>query len=73
MNFRDVTLEEAKDSTLSMGYYGLLHLPNRQTLEEVTESAFFYSREAPSTVVLEQIERILERRLRSYRLAADMR
>ncbi|TNF75439.1 MAG: ABC transporter permease [Bacteroidetes bacterium] len=66
--FQDVTLEAAKDSTLSMGYYGLLHLPNRQTLEEVTESAFFYSREAPSTAVLEQIERILERRLRSHRL-----
>ena len=68
VNFRDVTLEEAKDSTLSMGYYGLLHLSDRKALEEVTESAFFYSREAPSTAVLEQIERILERRLRSYRL-----
>lgn len=68
VNFRDVSLEAAKDSTLSMGYYGLLHLPDYNSLEEVTEGAFFYSREAPSTAVLEQIERIFERRLRSYRL-----
>ncbi|MEJ2584194.1 MAG: ABC transporter permease [Robiginitalea sp.] len=68
VGMKDISLEEAKDSTLSMGYYGLLHLPDRETLEAVTESAFFYSREAPSTEVLEQIERILERGLRSYRL-----
>ena len=67
---KDISLEEAKDSTLSMGYYGLLHLPDGKTLEQVTEGAFFYSREAPSTAVLERIERILERRLRSHRLEA---
>ena len=65
---KGIGLEEAKDSTLSMGYYGLLYLPGLQPLEAVTEKAFFYTREAPSTSVLEQIERILERRLRSYRL-----
>lgn len=70
VGFRDITLEEAKDSTLSMGYYGLLHLPAGDDLDQVTDEAFFYSREAPSTLVLERIERIFERRLRSHRLEA---
>ena len=68
VKFSDITLDEAKDSTLSIGYYGLLYLPGRESLESVAESAYFYSREAPSTMVLERIERILEQRLRTYRL-----
>jgi len=70
VSLRSLSLEEAKDSTLSVGYYGLLHLPEGETLEQVARGAFFYSREAPSTVVLERIERILERGLRSSRLEA---
>ncbi|MDM9630842.1 ABC transporter permease [Robiginitalea aurantiaca] len=65
---RDISIEEAKDSTLSLGYYGLLHLEDRGPLDKVVESAYFFTREAPSTQVLEHIERILERELRAYRL-----
>lgn len=68
VTLRELTLEEAKDSTLSMGFYGLLHLPGDRALEQVVSQAYFYTREAPSTMVLERIERILESRLRSYRL-----
>lgn len=64
----DISLQQAKDSTLSLGYYGLLHLEDRAQLDQVAESAYFFSREAPSTSVLEQIERILEKELRAYRL-----
>ena len=67
VTFRDLSLEEAKDSTLSMGYYGLLHLPGAAPLEDVAAGAYFYTREAPSTAVLERIERILESELRSHR------
>lgn len=63
-----VSLEQAKDSALSIGYYGLLHLPDAGPLEAVAEKAYFFSREAPSTLVLERIENILEQRLRNYRL-----
>lgn len=66
--FRDLDLEAAKDSTVSMGYYGLLHLPQRQDLDAVTQDAFFYTREAPNTSVLEEIEGIFETRLRESRL-----
>jgi ABC-2 type transport system permease protein len=68
VTLRDLSLEEAKDSTLSMGYYGLLHLEDGGQLDWVAERAYLYTREAPSTSVLERIERILERGLRLYRL-----
>jgi ABC-2 type transport system permease protein len=65
---RDLSLQEAKDSTLSQGFYGLLHLEDRERPDRVAESAYLYTREAPSTTVLERIERILEKELRAYRL-----
>lgn len=68
VNYRDITLEEAKDSTLSMGYYGLLYVPNESTLELVSKRAFFYSGEAPNTTTLESLERIFKERLKQERL-----
>ncbi|MEJ2163363.1 MAG: ABC transporter permease [Robiginitalea sp.] len=68
LSLEEISLEEAKDSTLSMGFYGLLHLPERSNLDQVVEDAYFYSGDAPSTGVLERIERILETQLRAYRL-----
>ena len=68
IRFNDLTLEEAKDSTLSMGFYGLLHLPDRQDLVAVTEDAFLYTQDAPSTSVLEQVEAVFEDGLRAHRL-----
>ncbi len=68
VTFTDLSLQQARDSTLSMGFHGLLHLPGLEPLEEVTENAFLYTREVASTQVLQRIERILEGGLRSYRL-----
>jgi ABC-2 type transport system permease protein len=65
---KDLSLKEAKDSTLAQGYYGLLHLGDLERPDQVAEKAYLYTRESPSTSVLEQIERIVERELRSYRL-----
>lgn len=68
VSFTDLSLQQARDSTLSMGFYGLLHLPDLEPLDQVTENAFLYTREAASTAVLQRIERVLEGGLRSYRL-----
>ncbi len=65
---KGIGLETAKDSTLAMGYYGLLHLPQRASLESVTEDSFLYTKDAPNTSVLEAIERIFGDRLREHRL-----
>jgi len=68
VKYRDLSLEQAKDSTKNMGYYGLVYLPNEDNLELVSKRAFFYSKEAPSTTTLASIERIFKERLRQERL-----
>lgn len=68
VNYRDLTLEVAKDSTMNMGYYGLVYIPNESTLELVSQRAFFYSEEAPNTTILESLERIFKERLKQERL-----
>jgi len=66
--FKDLSLQAAKDSTLSLGFSGLLHIPNHSDLEEVTQSSYFYSKEAPNSTVLDPLEYIFEERLRQRRL-----
>ncbi|WP_041632995.1 ABC transporter permease [Maribacter sp. HTCC2170] len=68
VHFRDVTLQEAKDSTSQIGYYGLLHIPDESKLEKVTENTYFYTKEAPSSSVLSKLESIFQSRLRERRL-----
>jgi len=68
VNFRDINLAQAKDSTLNMGYTGLLYLPMEQDLEKVAKRSFYYSKEAPSSTILSKLERIIKRRLRQERL-----
>jgi ABC-2 type transport system permease protein len=68
VNFQDLTLAEAKDSTLSLGYYGLVYLPSEPNLEQVAQRTFFYSKEAPSSMVLDKLENTITSRLRQERL-----
>ncbi len=68
VHFRQLSLEEAKDSTISLGYYGLLHLPSAVDLEKVAQSAYFYSKDNPSTNVTQGLEDIFQKQLRQKRL-----
>lgn len=68
IQFKDLSLQAAKDSTLSLGIFGLLHIPDERSLEDVAKSSFFYSKEPPSTMVLRSIEDIFEERLRQGKL-----
>lgn len=68
VHFKDVTLQVAKDSTAKMGYYGLLHIPHEDELEKVADHSYFYTKEAPSTSVLDKIEDVFQARLRERRL-----
>jgi ABC-2 type transport system permease protein len=68
VNFTDIDLDAAKDSTSNLGYYGLLHIPKANDLEQVAEQSYFYSKDAPSTTVLSNLESIFEERLRQNRL-----
>ncbi|MCP4975768.1 MAG: ABC transporter permease [Maribacter sp.] len=66
--FKNISLQAAKDSTTKIGYYGLLHIPNENELEKVAQRAFFYTKEAPSSTVVDKLEDIFQDRLRERRL-----
>ncbi len=66
--FKDVSLDVAKDSTMSLGYFGLLHIPKGTDMEEVAKTTFLYTKENPNTTITEKLERIFQKRLRQKRL-----
>ncbi|MBT8184426.1 MAG: ABC transporter permease [Eudoraea sp.] len=68
LNFKNLSLEEAKDSTMSLGFYGLLHIPDNTELERVAGNAYFYTKEAPSSGVIDKLEDIFQERLRQRKL-----
>jgi len=69
VNFKDIDLQEAKDSTSNLGYYGLLHIPGDGDLEMIAERSFFYSEEAASTSVVGDIEAIFQKKLQKRKLS----
>ncbi len=66
--FQDIALEAAKDSTASLGYYGLVYIPGENDLERVADRSYFYTRDAPSTSVLDGLEAIFQERIQQKRL-----
>ena len=68
VKFRSISLESAKDSTLSLGYHGLLYIPDAEDIHQVAEKTYFYTKDAPNTLVLNQLESVFSERIRSKRL-----
>lgn len=68
VKFRDINLEAAKDSTLKMGLYGLLYIPDEPSLEGVADRSFLYTKEAPSSAIINNLEHVFKDRLRIQRL-----
>ncbi|WP_373518872.1 ABC transporter permease [Pricia sp.] len=68
VNFTDIPLETAKDSTAKGDYYGLLYIPSGENLEKVAEGSFLYTQEAPSTAILDKLDAVFQQRLRQERL-----
>ena len=68
IDFADIGPEEAKDSVASMGYYGLLHIPDGRSIDEVTERIRFYSKSSPSMTVTAMLETRIGKRLREEKL-----
>ncbi|MEP4948946.1 MAG: ABC transporter permease, partial [Flavobacteriaceae bacterium] len=68
VRFQDLTLQDAKDSTTALGYYGLLYLPKGIDLEAVSKSAYLFTKNNPNTHVTQKLEGIFQTRLRQKRL-----
>ena len=66
--FNGLSLQQAKDSVVSFGYYGLLYIPSLKSVDEVGENVAFYSAKAPSIGVLGTIETIIENKIRDEKL-----
>lgn len=65
---KDISLQQAKDTTVRLGFYGLLHIPEGTTLEDVAQSAYFYTKEAPNTAILDKLDAVFQDRLRQQKL-----
>lgn len=66
--FKDLTLEEAKDSTLALNFYGLLYIPKGITVEDVAKSSYFFTQEAPNSGVIDKLDAVFQERLRQEKL-----
>ncbi|UJH66781.1 ABC transporter permease [Allomuricauda sp. SCSIO 65647] len=68
VQFEHIDFETAKDSTISLGYYGLLYIPAGKHIEASADQAYLYTKDNPSTYVLDEIENIIQSELRKERL-----
>ncbi len=66
--FKDLSLEEAKDSTLALNFYGLLYIPEGKTVEDVSKRAYFFTKEAPNSSVIGKLDAVFQERLRQEKL-----
>jgi ABC-2 type transport system permease protein len=68
VEFRGLSLEEAKDSVEAQNFHGLLYLPDGTSAEDVAQSAYLYTKEAPNTGVIDRLDGVFRERLRQQRL-----
>lgn len=74
--YKNIPLAQAKDSAQQTGYYGLLHIPQGEDINEVAKQIKLFTRSAPSLGTLGTMEqkvayRIREGRLKKYGVAAE--
>ncbi|KQC31479.1 ABC transporter permease [Flagellimonas eckloniae] len=69
VRFQNLSLQEAKDSTSSLGYYGLLYIPKGASLEQASKSAFLYTKDNPNTNVTQRLESVFQTQLRQKKLS----
>ncbi len=68
VDYRGLDLQLAKDSTSSMGFAGLLYVPDTGEIQSSAEAAVFFSESAPNTMVLDHVENVFQESLRKARL-----
>lgn len=67
LDLTSLGLEEAKAKTEQF-YYGLVYIPKSDSLSNLSKNIAFYSVEAPSINVINNIENKLERRIRDLKI-----
>jgi len=64
----NTTLEEAKKVAEEGEVYGLLFIPKKNKIDELSKSITFYSEDSPSLTVMSDIERTLEKKANALKL-----
>ncbi len=67
-DYSDLTLEDAKKKVQEGSFYGLLYIPEQDSLELLVSSIQFYSESTPGVQTIESLERKIEKRLRERKL-----
>ncbi|NND16100.1 MAG: ABC transporter permease [Eudoraea sp.] len=68
LQYKDISVETAKDSTRSMGFYGLLYIPDAENVEATLKKTVFYTEDAPLGGVVDNLEDIFQFRLQQFKL-----
>ncbi|MEE9364621.1 MAG: ABC transporter permease [Cellulophaga sp.] len=68
LNFKNISLSAAKDSTASLGYYGLLYIPKEKSLKTVSKASYFYSKDGPNAEVIGTLEKAFQEKLLQEKL-----
>ncbi|USD24265.1 ABC transporter permease [Flagellimonas marinaquae] len=66
--FDDLTLQQAKDSTNTLEYYGLLYIPNLPSVEEAAKNSYLFTKDNPNTSITKELEAVFQKKLRQDRL-----
>lgn len=63
-----VSLPDAKKSTEASENYGLLYIPETESIEELSKAITFYSHDSPSLFVIKSIEETIEEKINNLKL-----
>jgi ABC-2 type transport system permease protein len=64
----NVSIDDAKSLGVEGTVYGVLHIPNTTSLEELATATTFYSKESPSLTIIRDIENTIEAQVNTARL-----
>ncbi len=68
LEFDNIGLQAAKDSTKNLGYTGLLYIPAGKGIKEVSGNTVFFSEGAPNTLIVNSLEAVFQKKLQQSRL-----
>ncbi len=69
IDLTDLGIEESKKQVEKNSYYGVLYIPSeKEGIEKLSNSIEFYSKDTPSLLLMESLEKVLENRLKFHKL-----
>ncbi len=68
INLTEVNLDKAKKIVQESNHDGLLFIPEKDSIEQITESIQFFSQETPSMVLISSLENNLEKKLEKEKM-----